>query len=137
MKELITHIQDSGELDKYWLRVDNINHQARKEARKLEKQRKKILMGDEYVSSGGSEEEEKSIDSWDESSNSEDDKDSEYGSQDNESQLKNFEIVQGGTFDVGDKSQVRFGGELKDTVGELPDSPSPNLMNRTVMEKGN
>ena len=94
-------------------------------------------MGDEYVSSGGSEEEEKSIDSWDESSNSEDDKDSEYGSQDNESQLKNFEIVQGGTFDVGDKSQVRFGGELKDTVGELPDSPSPNLMNRTVMEKGN
>ena len=94
-------------------------------------------MGDEYVSSGGSEEEEKSIDSWDETSNSESNKDSEYGSQDNESQLKNFEIVQGGTFDVNDKNQVRFGGELKDTVGELPESPVPNQMSRTVMEKSN
>ena len=94
MKELITHIQESGELDKYWLKVDNINIQARKEARKLEKQRKKILMGDEYVSSGGSEEEkENSVDSWDQSSNSEDERESDYGSQDNESQLKNFELV--------------------------------------------
>ena len=93
-------------------------------------------MGDEYVSSGGSEEE-KSIDSWDQSSDSEDDKESDYGSQDNESQLKNFELLQAGTFDVAEKGTVRFGDEKKDTVGDLPDSPSPKLMSRTMVDKSN
>ena len=42
MKNLIQHIQTSGELDKYWTAVDLQNNDARKAARKLERERKKI-----------------------------------------------------------------------------------------------
>ena len=84
MKNLIDYIQTSGELEKYWTEVDQQNNDARKAARKLEKERKKIEMGSDFDDSdpeaGGFavivEE-----DSWDRSSS--DEYDDEYGSQDN------------------------------------------------------
>ena len=51
IKLLISHIQQSGELDKYWERVNELNNEARKAARKVEKQRQKIERGSDYESS--------------------------------------------------------------------------------------
>ena len=42
MTELVKHLRSSGELDKYWNRVEQQNDDARKEARRLEKDRKRI-----------------------------------------------------------------------------------------------
>ena len=40
MKNLLNHIQTSGELNKYWSAVDKLNDEARKAARKVERERK-------------------------------------------------------------------------------------------------
>ena len=37
LKELLVHIQTSGELSKYWSAVDKQNFEARKEAKKLDR----------------------------------------------------------------------------------------------------
>ena len=57
MKELLVHIQSSGELSKYWSQVDKQNFEARKAAKKLDRQRRRIWMGSEYESSDGEQEE--------------------------------------------------------------------------------
>ena len=51
MKNLLNHIQTSGELNKYWSAVDKLNDEARKAARKVERERKRIAMGSDYESS--------------------------------------------------------------------------------------
>ena len=51
MNHLIEHITATGELEKFWNAVDKENDIARYEARKLERQRKRIEMGDEYQES--------------------------------------------------------------------------------------
>jgi len=57
MKDLLTHIQTSGELAKYWNAVDKQNDEARKAARRVERERKRVEMGSEYESSEGEREE--------------------------------------------------------------------------------
>ena len=66
MNHLIEHITATGELEKYWQSVEKENDQAKWEARKVEKQRKRVEMGDAYISSGGEEPSDKA-DSWDNS----------------------------------------------------------------------
>lgn len=51
MRELLKHIQNTGELEKYWKDVDKKNDIARKIARKEQGERKRIEMGSDYVSS--------------------------------------------------------------------------------------
>ena len=52
MKSLLEYIQgESGELDKYWNIVEKQNDDARKAARRLEKERRKLEMGSDYESS--------------------------------------------------------------------------------------
>ena len=48
---MLKHIQTSGELTKYWSAVDKQNDEARKAARKVERERKKIEMGSDYQTS--------------------------------------------------------------------------------------
>ena len=48
MKQLLDHIQSSGELERYWLIVEKENEEARKAARKLEKERRRLEMGSDY-----------------------------------------------------------------------------------------
>ena len=59
MKDLLTHIQTSGELAKYWNAVDKENDEARKAARRVERERKRVEMGSDYESSEGEREETK------------------------------------------------------------------------------
>ena len=51
MKQLLDYIQKSGELDKYWSIVEKQNEEARKAARRLEKERRKLEMGSDYETS--------------------------------------------------------------------------------------
>ena len=48
MKQLLDHIQASGELERYWSVVEKENEEARKAARRLEKERKRLEMGSDY-----------------------------------------------------------------------------------------
>mmetsp|Transcript_17741 Transcript_17741/g.30040 ORF Transcript_17741/g.30040 Transcript_17741/m.30040 type:complete len:216 (-) Transcript_17741:20-667(-) len=48
---MLTHIQNSGELNKYWNTVDKQNDEARRAARRVERERKRLEMGSEYQSS--------------------------------------------------------------------------------------
>ena len=48
---MLEHIQVSGELNKYWNAVDKQNDEARKAARRVERERKRVEMGSEYESS--------------------------------------------------------------------------------------
>ena len=48
MKQLLDHIQESGELERYWNIVEKENEEARKAARKLEKERRRLEMGSDY-----------------------------------------------------------------------------------------
>ena len=57
LKDLLSHIQTSGELTKYWSAVDKQNADARKAAKKVERCRRRIWMGSEYESSEGEREE--------------------------------------------------------------------------------
>ena len=57
MKELLDHIQTSGELDRYWKVVEKQNDEARRAARRLEKERRRLEMGSDYESSGNEEQE--------------------------------------------------------------------------------
>ncbi|CDW89150.1 UNKNOWN [Stylonychia lemnae] len=54
MKSLLDYIQgDSGELEKYWSIVEKQNDDARRAARRLEKERRRLEMGSDYESSEG------------------------------------------------------------------------------------
>ena len=55
LKKLLEHIQVSGELNKYWNAVDKQNDEARKAARRVERERKRVEMGSEYQSSSDGE----------------------------------------------------------------------------------
>ena len=57
MKQLLDHIQESGELERYWNIVEKENEEARKAARKLEKERKRLEMGSDYEVSEDEEDE--------------------------------------------------------------------------------
>ena len=48
MRKLLDHIQESGELERYWNIVEKENDEARKAARKLEKERRRLEMGSDY-----------------------------------------------------------------------------------------
>ena len=48
MKDLLDYIQQSGELDLYWSVVEKKNEEARKAARRLEKERKRLELGSDY-----------------------------------------------------------------------------------------
>lgn len=48
MRRLLDHIQESGELERYWTIVEKENDEARKVARRLEKERRKLEMGSDY-----------------------------------------------------------------------------------------
>ena len=76
---MLEHIQVSGELNKYWNAVDKQNDEARKAARRVERERKRVEMGSEYESSSDGEknqnEKAEPEDSWSESSDQFD----EYG----------------------------------------------------------
>lgn len=53
MKDLLHHIQSSGELNKYWNAVDKQNNDARKAAKKAYRETKRIEMASDYQSSEG------------------------------------------------------------------------------------
>lgn len=48
MRRLLDHIQNSGELERYWAIVEKENDEARKVARRDEKERRKLEMGSDY-----------------------------------------------------------------------------------------
>ena len=50
MKDLLHHIQSSGELNKYWNAVDKQNNDARKAAKKAYRETKRIEMASDYAS---------------------------------------------------------------------------------------
>jgi hypothetical protein len=51
MKSLLDYIHESGELEKYWAIVEKKNEDARKAARRLQKDRRRLEMGSDYESS--------------------------------------------------------------------------------------
>jgi hypothetical protein len=51
MEELLDYIHESGELERYWSVVEKQNEEARKAARRLEKERRKLEMGSDYETS--------------------------------------------------------------------------------------
>lgn len=51
MTELLENIQANGELQNYWQAVEKQNDDARKAARKVEKERKRLELGSDYQSS--------------------------------------------------------------------------------------
>lgn len=54
MKSLLDYIQgESGELENYWNIVEKQNDDARRAARRLEKERRRLEMGSDYESSEG------------------------------------------------------------------------------------
>lgn len=59
MRELLVHIEHSGELNKYWKAVDKKNDEARRAAKRDERDRRRIEQGSEYVTSDGEAMEEK------------------------------------------------------------------------------
>lgn len=92
MKELLDFIESSGELSKYWKTVDQQNDEARKQARRVERARRRIECGSEYQTSEGERDEawaeeqrlKAEIQAWDEeadqtSEEEEDEYDDEYG----------------------------------------------------------
>lgn len=50
-------IHSNGELDKYWKEVEKKNEEARKAARRLEKERKRLELGSAYDTTGSTDEE--------------------------------------------------------------------------------
>ena len=58
LKHLLDEIKANGELDVFWNAVDKENDKARKAARKVERERKKIAMGSEYNESSSAQSEE-------------------------------------------------------------------------------
>ena len=52
LKRLVDEIHDNGELEKYWAEAEKKNEIARRAARKLEKERKRLEMGSEYKTTG-------------------------------------------------------------------------------------
>ena len=52
LKQLVDEIHDNGELDKYWAEAEKKNEVARRAARKLEKERKRLEMGSDYKTTG-------------------------------------------------------------------------------------
>ena len=48
MRKLLDHIQESGELERYWIIVEKENEEARRAARRLEKERRRLEMGSDY-----------------------------------------------------------------------------------------
>ena len=58
MRRLLDHIQESGELERYWNIVEKENEEARKAARKLEKERRRLEMGSDYEMSADEDEDE-------------------------------------------------------------------------------
>ena len=85
MRELLKHIQSTGELDKYWKDVDKKNEIARKIARKEQGERRRIEMGSDYQSSDHDDK----VD--EEESESSDDLEELYGSQANQSEMEEFD----------------------------------------------
>ena len=72
LKQLLEHIQSSGELNRYWSAVDKQNDEARKAARRVERERKRLEMGSEYNETSEEEPEKaEEPDSWDQSSSQE------------------------------------------------------------------
>lgn len=67
LRQLLEHIQSSGELNRYWSAVDKQNDEARKAARRVERERKRLEMGSEYNETS-EEEQPEEPDSWEESS---------------------------------------------------------------------
>ncbi len=59
MRKLLDHIQESGELERYWTIVEKENEEARRAARRLEKERRRLEMGSDYEMS---EDEEDTVD---------------------------------------------------------------------------
>ncbi len=57
MRKLLDHIQESGELERYWNIVEKENDEARKAARKLEKERRRLEMGSDYEMSADEDDE--------------------------------------------------------------------------------
>jgi hypothetical protein len=52
----VNEIHENGELEKYWLEAEKKNEVARRSARKLEKERKRLEMGSDYETTGSTEE---------------------------------------------------------------------------------
>lgn len=52
LKRLVDEIHENGELDKYWAEAEKKNEIARRAARKLEKERKRLEMGSDYKTTG-------------------------------------------------------------------------------------
>ena len=81
MRKLLDHIQDSGELERYWTIVEKENEEARKAARRLEKERRRLEMGSDFEMSEDENEKEqlrggkKNVYDSDEEYDSEDDSD--------------------------------------------------------------
>mmetsp|Transcript_27932 Transcript_27932/g.24706 ORF Transcript_27932/g.24706 Transcript_27932/m.24706 type:complete len:178 (+) Transcript_27932:11-544(+) len=48
LQELVDMIHDNGELDIYWEEVEKKNEEARRAARRLDKERKRLEMGSDY-----------------------------------------------------------------------------------------
>ena len=49
---MLTHVETSGELQKYWKLFEEADDRAREEAKKIERERRKLEMGSDYESEG-------------------------------------------------------------------------------------
>ena len=56
LSQLLTTINQNGELEKYWQEVEKKNEEARRAARRLEKERKRLEMGSDYETTGSTDE---------------------------------------------------------------------------------
>jgi hypothetical protein len=52
IKDLLRYVQQSGELDRYWVAVEKLNRIAKRRARDVEVDRKRIDQGSAYNSDG-------------------------------------------------------------------------------------
>ena len=51
-RQLLTHAESTGELQKYWKQFEATDDRARDETKKIERERKKLEMGSDYESEG-------------------------------------------------------------------------------------
>ena len=108
MRKLLDHIQESGELERYWNIVEKENDEARKAARKLEKERRRLEMGSDYEMSADEDDDDDESNANGQSHKKSPNQDDEYYSDDVNSYFEY--IFQYDSEQEASKSVSKFGG---------------------------
>ena len=108
MRKLLDHMQESGELERYWNIVEKENDEARKAARKLEKERRRLEMGSDYEMSADEDDDDDESNANGQSHKKSPKQDDEYYSDDVNSYFEY--IFQYDSEQEASKSVSKFGG---------------------------